>query len=72
MDCHDRTEVNLVTALGFCNMFDSVESLLNLEHKHEMVTAIMMFKSKFRFDIASNTGHSCTRRKSDCTFRAII
>ena len=37
-DCHGGTEVNLVTALGFYSM--STESLLNLEQKHEMVTAI--------------------------------
>ena len=34
------TEVNLVTALGFYSMFGSLESLLNLEQKHEMVTTI--------------------------------
>ena len=39
-DCHGRTEVNLVTALGFYSMFGSLESLLNLEQKHEMVTTI--------------------------------
>ena len=39
-DCHGGTEVNLVTALGFYSMFTSLESLLNLEQKHEMVTAI--------------------------------
>ena len=39
-DCHGGTEVNLVTALGFYTMFGSIESLLNLEQKHEMVTAI--------------------------------
>ena len=39
-DCHRRTEVNLVTALGFYSVFDSLESLLYLEQKHEMVTAI--------------------------------
>ena len=39
-DCHGGTEVNLVTALGFYRMFGSLESLLNLEQKHEMVTAI--------------------------------
>ena len=33
-------EVNLVTALGFYSMFGSLESLLNFEQKHEMVTAI--------------------------------
>ena len=39
-DCHGGTEVNLVTALGFYSMFGSLESLLNLEQKHEMVTAV--------------------------------
>ena len=39
-DCHGETEVNLMTALGFYSMFGSLESLLNLEQKHEMVTAI--------------------------------
>ena len=39
-DCHGGNEVNLVTALGFYSMFGSLESLLNLEQKHEMVTAI--------------------------------
>ena len=39
-DCHGGTEVNLVTALGFCSMFGFLESLLNLEQKHEMVTII--------------------------------
>ena len=32
---HGGTEVNLVTALGFYSMFGSLESLLNLEQKHE-------------------------------------
>ena len=32
--------MNLVTALGFYSMFGFLESLLNLEQKHEMVTAI--------------------------------
>ena len=39
-DCHGGTDVNLVTALGFYSMFGSLESLLNLEQKHEVVTAI--------------------------------
>ena len=39
-DCHGGTEVSLVTALGFYSMFGSLESVLNLEQKHEMVTAI--------------------------------
>ena len=32
--------MNLVTALGFYSMFGSVESILGLEQKHEVVTAI--------------------------------
>ena len=39
-DCHGGTEVNLVTALRFYSMFGSLESLLNLEQRHEIVTAI--------------------------------
>ena len=39
-DCHGGTEVNLVTALRFYCMFGSLESLLNLEQRHEMVTGI--------------------------------
>ena len=39
-DCDGGTEVNLLTALGFYSMFGSLESLLNLEQKHEMVTTI--------------------------------
>ena len=39
-DCHGGTYVNLVTALGFYSMFSSLDSLLNLEQKHGMVTAI--------------------------------
>ena len=39
-DCHGETEVSLVTARGFYSMFGSLESLLNLEQKHKMVTAI--------------------------------
>ena len=39
-DCHGGTEVNLVTALEFYSMFGSLESLLILEQKHEMVTTI--------------------------------
>ena len=32
--------MNLVTALGFYSMFGSLESQLNLEQKHEMITTI--------------------------------
>ena len=41
-DCHGGTEVNLVTALGFYSMFGSLDSLLNLEQKHEMVTTVSL------------------------------
>ena len=39
-DWHGGTELNLVTALGFYSMLGSLESPLNLEQKHEMVTTI--------------------------------
>ena len=39
-DSHGGTEVILVTAIGIYSMFGSLESLLNLEQKNEMVTAI--------------------------------
>ena len=39
-DCHGGTEANLVTALGLYSMFGSLESLLNIEQKHAMVTTI--------------------------------
>ena len=39
-DCLGGTEVNLVTALAFYSMLGSLEPLLNLEQKHEMVTNI--------------------------------
>ena len=39
-DYHSGTKVNLVTELGFNSMFGSLESLFDLEQKHEMVTAI--------------------------------
>ena len=32
--------MTLVTAIGFYSMFDSLESLLNLEPKHEVVATI--------------------------------
>ena len=39
-DCHGVTEVNLITALGFCSMTSSIESLERLERAHELVTSI--------------------------------
>ena len=37
-DCHGVTEVNMTTALGFCTMTSSIESLECLERAHELVT----------------------------------
>ena len=39
-DCPEGTEVSLVTAVGFVSMFNSLESLMNLEKAHEMVRDI--------------------------------
>ena len=39
-DWHGATDVNLLTALEFWSLFASLESLLVLEQKHEMVIAI--------------------------------
>ena len=39
-DCHGVTEVNLITALGFCSMTSSIESLERLERAHELLTSI--------------------------------
>ena len=36
-DCHGVTEVNLTTALGFCSMTSSIETL---ERAHELVTCL--------------------------------
>ena len=38
-DCHGVTDVNLTTALGFCSMTSSIESLERLELAHELVTS---------------------------------
>ena len=69
-ECHGGTEVNLVAALGFCGMFGSLESLLNLEQKHQMVTTISVeiltgvlqteqkYIRKWRESIESNIRHS--------------
>ena len=38
VDCHRVTEVTLVTALGFCSMFSSIESFEPHECAHELVT----------------------------------
>ena len=37
-DC--QKEVNLMTALGFCSMISSIESLEHLERTHELVTSL--------------------------------
>ena len=39
-DCHGVTEVNLITALRFCSMTSSIESLERLERAHELVTSL--------------------------------
>ena len=39
-DCHGATEVNLVIALWFYSMTNSIESLERLERTHELVTAL--------------------------------
>ena len=39
-DCHGVTDVNLITALGFCSMTSSIESLERLERDHELVTSL--------------------------------
>ena len=39
-DCHGITEVNLITALGFCSMTSSIESLERLERAHGLVTSL--------------------------------
>ena len=39
-DYHGVTEVNLITALGFCSMTSSIESLERLEYAHELVTSL--------------------------------
>ena len=39
-DCHGVTEVNLTTALGFCSMTSSIQSLERLERAHEEVTSL--------------------------------
>ena len=40
-ECHGGTEVILVSALGFYSRFGSLESLLNLEQKAEMVPSML-------------------------------
>ena len=39
-DCHGVTEVNLITALGFCSITSSIESLERLERAHRLVTSL--------------------------------
>ena len=41
-DCHGVTDVNLITALGFCSMTSSIESLERLERAHELVTSLSL------------------------------
>ena len=51
-DCHGVTEVNLLTASGFCSMVTSIESMERLERAHEQVTSL----SVEVFPGASQTG----------------
>ena len=39
-DCHGVMEVNLITALGFCSMTSSIESLERLVRAHGLVTSL--------------------------------
>ena len=39
-DCHGVTKVNLITAMRFCNMTSSIESLERLERAHGPVTSL--------------------------------
>ena len=39
-DCHGVTDVNLTTAMGFCSMTSSIESLERLERAHVLVTSL--------------------------------
>ena len=39
-DCDGVTDVNLITALRFCSMTSSIESLERLERAHELVTSL--------------------------------
>ena len=39
-DCHGVTEVNLITALGFCSMKSSIESLERPDRAHGLVTSL--------------------------------
>ena len=39
-DCHGLTEVNLITALSFCSMNSSIESLERLERAYGLVTSL--------------------------------
>ena len=39
-DCHGVTKVNLTTALAFCGLTSSIESLERLERAHELVTSL--------------------------------
>ena len=68
-DCHGGTEVNLVTALGFYSMLISLESLLNLEQRHEMVTAI--FVEVFPGVVQTEQKHIGERREAQLEERHV-
>ena len=70
-DCHGGTEVNLETALGCYSMFGCLESLLNLEQKHEMVTAISVevFPGVLQW---KNGGKRSRRKRTSDTVKPIV
>ena len=39
-DCHEGLQVNLVLAQAFISMFNCLKSVMNLEQRHEIQTAI--------------------------------
>ena len=39
-DCHGVTEVNSITALRFCSLTSSIESLKRLERAHVLFTSL--------------------------------
>ena len=59
-ESHGVTEVNLITALGFCSMTSSIESLERLERAHGLVTSL----SVEVFPGALQTEQKCKSAKS--------
>ena len=42
--CHGVTEVNPMTASGFCSMISTIETLDRLEHPNELITSLRVWK----------------------------